>query len=55
IAGIKAGLKHLHSMGFGHDSNPRNIMLDKHDRPVIIDLGGSRQLGRKIHVLGTYG
>lgn len=38
LKGIKDGLDHLHSLGLNHnDVNPRNIMLDKDDVPIIID------------------
>jgi serine/threonine protein kinase len=36
--GIKDGVEHLHSLGIIHnDLNPRNVMLDSEDTPVIID------------------
>ncbi|KAL9129213.1 MAG: hypothetical protein Q9217_002282 [Psora testacea] len=38
LKGVKDGLDHLHSLGLNHnDINPRNIMLNKQDVPVIID------------------
>ncbi|KAG6055413.1 hypothetical protein E4U32_006313, partial [Claviceps aff. humidiphila group G2b] len=37
--GIERGIRHLHSLGIVHnDINPKTIMLDKLDRPVIICL-----------------
>ena len=54
--GIRAGVRHLHSLGFAHnDLNPMNILLDKNDRPVIIDFGSCRKFGEQLVSAGTPG
>lgn len=43
------GVSHLHSLGVAHnDLNPRNILLDENDRPVIFDLGSCKAFGEKL-------
>lgn len=38
LKGVKDGLDYLYSLGLNYnDINPRNIMLNKQDLPVIID------------------
>lgn len=54
--GIRAGVEHLHSLGFAHnDLNPTNIALDQHDQPVIIDFGSCRRFGDPLLSGGTPG
>jgi serine/threonine protein kinase len=37
------GLEQVHALGFLHrDIKPANIMVDRHDRPTLIDFGASR-------------
>lgn len=53
---IESAVKHLHSHGLAHnDLNPMNIMLDKHDRPLLIDFGSCRPFGRRLDERGTDG
>ncbi|KAG6058018.1 hypothetical protein E4U32_004826 [Claviceps aff. humidiphila group G2b] len=52
LEGIERGIRHLHSLGIVHnDINPRNIMFDEMDRPVIVDFdswqGNGKELGIK--------
>lgn len=56
LKGIKAGIKHLHSLGLVHnDINPSNIMLDRHDMPVIIDFDSCQWEGMELGIKGgTY-
>ncbi|KAF1962572.1 hypothetical protein CC80DRAFT_163276 [Byssothecium circinans] len=54
--GIRAGVKHLHSLGYAHnDLNPMNIAIDKDDNPIILDFGSSRKFGEQLLTGGTYG
>ena len=54
--GIKDGVEHLHSLGIIHnDLNPRNVMLDSNDTPVIIDFDSCRREGEKLLKAGTFG
>lgn len=56
VSGIRAGMKHLHSLGFAHnDLNPMNIALDKDDQPVILDFGSCRRFGEMLLSGGTPG
>ncbi|CCE31335.1 uncharacterized protein CPUR_05186 [Claviceps purpurea 20.1] len=49
LEGIERGIRHLHSLGIVHnDINPATIMLDKLDRPVIIDLDTWQQNGQEL-------
>lgn len=44
--GIRAEIKHLHSLRFAHnDLNPMNIALDKDDKLLILDFGSCRKFG----------
>ncbi|KAF2789403.1 hypothetical protein K505DRAFT_352610 [Melanomma pulvis-pyrius CBS 109.77] len=53
---IRAGVKHLHSLGFAHnDLNPMNIALDSNDDPINLDFGSCRRLGEQLLSAGTYG
>ncbi|KAF9765773.1 hypothetical protein IL306_001878 [Fusarium sp. DS 682] len=46
---IRKALEHLHSIGFSHnDLNPSNIMLDKYNRAVIIDMDSSSREGETL-------
>ncbi|KAF3810264.1 hypothetical protein GCG54_00002722 [Colletotrichum gloeosporioides] len=54
LEGIRAGVKHLHHLGFAHnDLNPENIVLDEQDRPVIIDMGSAKLFGSELSQMGT--
>jgi serine/threonine protein kinase len=54
--GIRAGVKHLHSLGLAHnDLNPSNIALDGDDTPVILDFGSCKKFGEELLSGGTYG
>ncbi|KAK5108233.1 hypothetical protein LTR62_008689 [Meristemomyces frigidus] len=54
--GIRAGIKHLHSLGFAHnDLNPMNIAMDKDDQPIILDFGSCRKFGEALLSGGTPG
>jgi len=54
--GIRAGIKHLHSLGFAHnDLNPMNIALDGDDNPIILDFGSCKRAGEQLLSAGTYG
>ncbi|KAK7995111.1 serine/threonine-protein kinase [Apiospora arundinis] len=51
---IEAGIEHLHSLGLAHnDLNPSNIMVNEHDKPVIVDMGSCRRIGQELHQMGT--
>ncbi|KAK0930914.1 hypothetical protein LTR29_016599 [Friedmanniomyces endolithicus] len=54
--GIRAGVRHLHSLGLAHnDLNPMNILLDQDDHPVIIDFGSCKKFGEHLISAGTPG
>ncbi|KAF2219958.1 kinase-like domain-containing protein [Elsinoe ampelina] len=56
MAGIKAGVQHLHSLGLAHnDINPMNILLDEEQRPIIIDFGSCKAFGEELLSAGTPG
>lgn len=47
LNGVRAGIKHLHSLGFVHnDICPSNIMFKDDDTPVIIDFSATRPIGQ---------
>ncbi|KAG5991209.1 hypothetical protein E4U52_003907 [Claviceps spartinae] len=49
IDGIERGIRHLHSLGIVHnDINPRNVMFDELDRPIIIDFDSWQREGQKL-------
>ncbi|KAF7329318.1 Protein kinase domain-containing protein [Mycena kentingensis (nom. inval.)] len=49
LAGIRAGLGHLHALGYAHnDLNPSNIMLDTAGNPVLIDFDACARLGERL-------
>lgn len=53
---IRAGVRHIHSLGLAHnDLNPSNIALDKDDHPVILDFGSCKQFGAQLISAGTLG
>ncbi|KAK1037251.1 hypothetical protein LTR74_018824, partial [Friedmanniomyces endolithicus] len=53
---IRAGVRHLHSLGLAHnDLNPMNILLDQDDHPVIIDFGSCKKFGEHLISAGTPG
>jgi serine/threonine protein kinase len=54
--GIRAGVQHLHSLGFAHnDLNPTNIGIDGDDNPILLDFGSCRRFGKALLSGGTYG
>lgn len=56
FAEIESAIKHLHSLGLAHnDLNPYNIMLDKYERPILIDFGSCKPFGKRIMEGGTSG
>ena len=56
LDGIRAGIRHLHSLGFAHNYlNPMNIALDKEDTPIILDFGSCRRFGEQLISAGTPG
>ena len=49
MTGLQAGLTHHHSLGSAHnDINPKNLALDKNDKPVPPDLGSCRRFGEQL-------
>ncbi|KAG5967439.1 hypothetical protein E4U56_000849 [Claviceps arundinis] len=49
VDGIERGIRHLHSLGIVHnDINPRNVMFDELDRPIIIDFDSWQREGQKL-------
>lgn len=51
---IVSAAKHLHSLGLAHnDLEPRNIMLDALDQPVIVEFGTCQPVGELLSELGT--
>lgn len=53
---IRAGITHLHSLGYAHnDLNPSNIMMDANDNAVIIDFDSCAVEGGELRKLGTPG
>ncbi|EHK17969.1 uncharacterized protein TRIVIDRAFT_67189 [Trichoderma virens Gv29-8] len=51
---IKDGIRHLHNLGLIHnDINPRNIMIDADDNPVIIDFDSCKCEGEELVKGGT--
>jgi serine/threonine protein kinase len=56
LKGTESAVKHLLSLGLAHnDLGPTNIMLDKCDRPVIIDFGSCKPFGSQLMEAGTKG
>ncbi|KAF4959411.1 hypothetical protein FSARC_10736 [Fusarium sarcochroum] len=54
LQGIKDGIHHLHSLGLTHnDMNPRNVMVDASDNPVIIDFDSCKHEGEELVKCGT--
>lgn len=49
LAGLEAGLRHLHSIGWAHnDLNPNNVMLNEAGEPILVDFGSCRKIGEKM-------
>jgi serine/threonine protein kinase len=56
MRGLRAGIEHLHSLGYAHNVlNPMNIAVDKDDQPVILDFGSCRKFGETLLSGGTPG
>lgn len=56
MRGIRAGIKHLHSLGLAHnDLNPANIAMDGYDNSIILDFGSCKRFGENLLSGGTYG
>ncbi|KAG8630493.1 hypothetical protein KVT40_002112 [Elsinoe batatas] len=56
MAGVEAGVRHLHSLGLAHnDINPMNVLLDEEQRPIIIDFGSCKPFGEELLSAGTPG
>ena len=56
MRGLRAGIEHLHSLGYAHnDLNPMNVAMDKDDAPVILDFGSCRRFGETLLSGGTPG
>ena len=56
IGGLRAGIQHLHALGYAHnDLNPMNVAMDRDDRPVILDFGSCRKFGETLLSGGTPG
>ncbi|KAF2179157.1 hypothetical protein K469DRAFT_674859 [Zopfia rhizophila CBS 207.26] len=54
--GIRAGVRHLHSLGLAHnDLNPMNIAVDHDDNPIILDFGSCKRFGERLLFAGTDG
>ena len=54
LSGIRAGIRHLHSLGIIHnDITPSNIMFDKDNTPVVTDFDSCRQVGESLHDTDT--
>ncbi|KAH8724168.1 serine/threonine-protein kinase-like protein [Phaeosphaeriaceae sp. PMI808] len=53
---LKSAVYHLHLLGRAHNKiTPMNIMVDKCDNPVIIDLGSYQPFGTSLITAGTPG
>ncbi|KAF2676044.1 hypothetical protein K458DRAFT_380584 [Lentithecium fluviatile CBS 122367] len=56
MRGIRAGVAHLHSLGFAHnDLNPTNIALGGNENPILLDFGSCRKFGEDLLSGGTFG
>ncbi|KAF1828532.1 hypothetical protein BDW02DRAFT_574788 [Decorospora gaudefroyi] len=56
MRGIRAAVKHLHSLGLAHnDLNPTNVAVDSEDNPVLLDFGSCRMFGEGLLSGGTSG
>ena len=56
LKGVKNGFDYLHSLGLNHnDINPRNIMLDNQDSPIILDFDSCQWEGGLLLKTGTPG
>ena len=54
--GIRAGVRHLHSLGLAHnDLNPSNVALDGDGNPIILDFGSCKKFGEELISGGTCG
>ncbi|KAK8066835.1 hypothetical protein PG997_013582 [Apiospora hydei] len=50
---LASAVEHLHNIGFSHnDLNPRNVMVDKNGRPVLVDFGSCRRTGQRMGASG---
>ncbi|EFY91193.1 hypothetical protein J3458_016855 [Metarhizium acridum] len=49
IESLKSAIHHLHGLGWAHnDLNPRNVLVTKDGRPVLIDFGSAHRIGEKL-------
>lgn len=56
IAGVKAGIQHLHSLGLAHnDIHPTNICFDEDDNAAIIDFDSCHAIGKQFGRLDKAG
>ncbi|KAK2609320.1 hypothetical protein QQS21_002101 [Conoideocrella luteorostrata] len=52
LGGIKAGIEHLHGLGFIHnDINPMNIMISEENIAVIIDFESCVKVGESLELI----
>ncbi|KAF2453052.1 hypothetical protein BDY21DRAFT_357159 [Lineolata rhizophorae] len=46
---LESAIHHLYSLGWAYnDLNPKNILVNEAEMPVLIDLGSSHQIGKKL-------
>lgn len=46
---LRLAVSHLHKLGYVHnDITPANVMLDRNERPVLIDFEGLRRVGESL-------
>ncbi|KAK1079000.1 hypothetical protein LTR33_006760 [Friedmanniomyces endolithicus] len=56
MCGIRAGVAHLHSLGYAHnDLNPMNIGINYDGRAIVLDLGSCGMFGSALVSAGTPG
>ncbi|PGH27454.1 hypothetical protein AJ80_00933 [Polytolypa hystricis UAMH7299] len=50
---LESAVQHLHSHGMAHnDINPKNIMVNKDNMPVLVDFGSCNKIGDKLKTSG---
>jgi serine/threonine protein kinase len=56
LRSLKSAILHLHTLGLVHnDINPRNIMINENDIPIIIDFDSCKHEGERLDKSGTPG